>query len=92
MEATTAAIRAVIVAVLNMAAIKGIRRTLAEAGAILAPSAVAPMRTKRASASNAALPCRPVNVPAAARNSQQAPSFAASAANPSSNVHLEHHP
>lgn len=46
MEATTVAIRAVIVAVPNMAAIKDIRRTLAQAGAIpaiLAPSAAAPM-------------------------------------------------
>ena len=85
-------IKAVITAAPNTAAtvvIRAIRRAPAQVVAILAipaPSAAAPMSAMRASACNAVLPCHLVNVPAAARNCRRAPSFAASAANPSSNA------
>ena len=69
--------------------IQAIRRARAQAAAIQAipaPSAAAPMRAMRAFASNAALPCRPANVPVAAQNWWQAPGFAANAVNPSSRL------
>jgi hypothetical protein len=60
-----------------MAVIPDIHRTLTKVAitaAMPAPSAAAPMRTQRAFASNVAPPCRPANVPPAARNWPQAPS------------------
>ena len=75
-----------------MVAIKDIRRIPGQVviiqviQAIRAPSAAAPMRAMRAFASNAALPCRPANVPVAAQNWWQAPGFAANAVNPSSRL------
>jgi len=86
-------IPAVITAVRNMAAtaaIKDIRRAAVPLVAILGrpvPSAAAPIRATPASASNAALPCHPVTVPAAARSCRLALSFARSAASLNTKQH-----
>jgi hypothetical protein len=46
------------------------------------------MRTVRVLSSYAALPCQPVNVPAAVRNCRRTPSFVARMAKPSSNERI----
>lgn len=48
------------------------------------PNVATPIRAMRTITGNAALPCRLINAPTAALICQQAPNFAASAANPNS--------
>ena len=68
----------------GLGGIQAIRKTAARQSP--ASSAAAPIRAMRASAGNAVLPCRAVNVPVVARRCQRAPSSAASAASLNSNA------